>query len=40
MILTVKKVVAEMTANEIVTLFGVLDFNKDKLNILSKGESK
>ena len=33
-----KKVVAEMTANEIITLSSIVDF--DKLNILSKGESK
>jgi len=29
-----------MTANEIVTLSSTVDFDKDKLNILSKVESK
>ena len=29
-----------MTANEIAKLSSIIDFDKDKLNILSKGESK
>ena len=40
MVLTVKKLVAEMTENEIVKLSSITDFNKDKLNILSKSKLK
>ena len=38
--LTVKKLAAEMTANKIVTLSSIVEFDKDKLNILSKGKWK
>ena len=35
MILHVKKLVTEIAANEIVKLSSIVDFDKDKLNILS-----
>ena len=34
-----KKLVIEMMANELVKLSSITDFDKDKLNILLKGES-
>ena len=40
MILNVKKLVAEMTANETVKLSNIIDIDKDKFNMLSKGKSK
>jgi len=36
MILNVKKLEAEMTANKIVKLSSIIHFDKDKSNILSK----